>query len=172
MPAGFEEGCSKNCQIFISVLYDTLLPKEFIDKRVCYNFHPGLLPDYRGSGAYSWALINKERETGITLHEIDYNIDSGPIITKRTTPITEHDTAGTLFDRSMDLLFQLFQDYFTRLLVGNYATVSYSGGHLYLKKDLQEAKDVSHIVRAFTFEDKESAYWYNSKNEKHYIDWE
>jgi len=171
-PIGFKMSSIQDCQIFISVLYDTLLTKEFLCGRDCYNFHPGILPDYRGSGAYSWALINKERKTGITLHKIDYNIDSGPIIARRTTPIAEYDTAETLFDRCMDLLFKLFQDYFHKILTNNYATTDNSGGHLYLKKDLQEVKDISHIVRALTFKNKESAYWYDSNDKKHYINWE
>jgi methionyl-tRNA formyltransferase len=173
LPDGYELVYNHNaCDVFISVLYDTLLTKEFIDGRRCYNFHPGILPAYRGAGAYSWALINKEELTGVTLHEIDRNIDSGPTIAKLTTKITAQDTAQTLFDRSMDLLYNLFTTYFQSLIEGS--CISYPenwGGTLYLRSHLEPQKNLSHYIKAFTFDDKECAYWYDSTGEKHYIEW-
>ena len=69
LPNGFElTDVPAECDVFISVLYDTLITEEFIAARRAYNFHPGILPDFRGAGAFSWALLNKEKETGITLH--------------------------------------------------------------------------------------------------------
>jgi len=159
--------------IFISLLYDKILSKEYIGGRgVCINFHPGLLPDYRGAGAYSWALINKEKETGITCHVIDHNIDSGPIIAVRRTLIHETDTAETLFDRCMDMIYDLFCETWRNLIVGSYLTQPNDGGHIYLRKDLQDAKDLTHIVKAFTFTGKESAYYYNKVGKKIYLDYE
>ena len=171
LPANFElTDIAEECDVFISVLYDTIISEEFIAARRSYNFHPGILPDFRGAGAFSWALINKEKETGITLHEIDANIDNGPIIDVSKTAITAEDTAGSLFVRCMDLLFNLFVTYFNSLLTGNYTTHANAGGCLYLRKDLEVAKDISHIVRAFTFEGKESAYWIDSEGNKKYAE--
>lgn len=161
-----------DCDVFISVLYDELIDKEFIDRHRCYNFHPGILPDYRGSGAYSWALINGEVETGITLHEIKYNIDSGPIIEIRRTLIGEHDTAETLFVRCMDILFNMFRYWLPYIVSGEYVTQPNEGGKLYLRKDLELAKDISGLVKGLTFSGKESAYWFDSKGNKHYVEWQ
>ena len=136
------------------------------------NFHPGILPDYRGSGAYSWALINREKDTGITVHEIDCNIDSGPIIEVRKTLIYPEDTAESLFKRCMKLLYSAFCDNFYNILYGSYTTCPNNGGHLYLRKDLHTAKDITHLVRAFTFSNKESCYYYDSDGVKHYINLE
>lgn len=171
LPLGFELVPGLECGIFISVLYGKLLDKKYIDGRKCFNFHPGLLPEYRGAGAFSWAIINREAVTGITLHEIDYHIDSGPIIETRETLITEWDTAETLFHRSMDLLFDLFQLYFHRLLLGDYSTRPNEGGKLYRRRDLDEAKDLTRFVRALTFEGKESAYYYDRSGKKTYLEW-
>jgi methionyl-tRNA formyltransferase len=115
--------------------------------------------------------MNRERETGITLHEIDYTLDTGPIIETVKTPITERDTAEALCARCMDLLYGLFTEYFPRLVVGDYVTRPNPGGRLYLKKDLEDAKDISHVARAFTFPGKESAYWYDRHGTKHYVRW-
>ena len=172
-PEGFElTEDMDECDIFISVLYDTLIPKIFIYNRRCYNFHPGLLPDYRGSGVYSWVLLNKEETTGVTLHEIDPDIDSGPIIGTGIIGVYEDDTAETLFTRSMDVLFGIFASHYRLLLSGDYVTQPNKGGKIYYRKDLEEAKDISHIIKAFTFEGKDTVYWIDSQGEKHYIEWE
>jgi len=159
----------EKCDVFISVLYDKLLKKDYIDSRPCFNFHPGVLPEYRGAGAYSWVLINKEKETGITLHKIDYNIDSGPIIEISKTLIYENDTAETLYERCMDLIFDLFKKRIYDLMSNNYETTENSGGNIYFRKDLEQGKDITNIVKAFTFNGKESCYYYNKKGEKKYI---
>lgn len=160
-----------DCDVFISVLYACLLTRKFIRSRRCYNFHPGILPHYRGSGAYSWALLNHERVTGVTLHEIDTNIDTGPIIMIGEVAITETDTAGTLFANSMDMLYDMFKRRFHDLLLNNYTTIPNDGGETYFKTDLEQAKDITNIVKAFTFPDKESAYWVDSYGSKHYLEW-
>ena len=172
LPDGFElVDDPDECDIFISVLYDTLLTPTFLEGRRCYNFHPGILPDYRGSGTYSWVLLNEDNQTGVTLHEIDPDIDSGPIISIRQISIGERDTAQVLFERCMGLLFNMFVECFPFLLSGKYDTIPNKEGNLYLRKHLEEKKDISHIIRAFTFEGKESAYWYDSKGNKQYVEW-
>ena len=158
LPEGFEYTCNpKESDVFISVLFDTLLEPEFIHKpgRRCYNFHPGVLPDYRGSGAYSWALINREPITGVTLHEVDKDIDHGIIIKVEHVAILPTDTAESLFQRSMDLLFRMFKFHFQSLLDNEYITFPNLGGRLYLRKHFDEAKDITHIIKAFTFMGKE-----------------
>ncbi len=173
MPPGFERVADPECcHVFISVLYDTILKEEFIRGRRCYNFHPGILPNYRGAGAYSWAIINKEKETGVTLHEIDPDIDSGPIIEIRKLTISQTDTAEMLFVSSMGLLFDMFKHNFYSLLTKDYPTQPNQGGSFYFRKDLDDVKDVSHIIRALTFTGKESAYWVDSKGNRHDLVWE
>lgn len=56
------------------------------------NVHGALLPAYRGANPTEWALINGERETGVTIHMIDAGIDTGPIIAQRKVPIRFTDT--------------------------------------------------------------------------------
>jgi len=156
--------------IFVSVLYDTIIDEDFISSRErCVNFHPGILPEYKGSATYSWAIINKEPEAGVTLHEIDSGIDSGPIIEIKKTLISNKDTAETVFYRCMDILYNMFCDNLSRILSGEYKTVQNKGGSVYLKKHLPSAKDITHIVRAFTFGEKEKAFFYNSLGEKIYL---
>ncbi len=68
-----------------------------------FNLHASLLPQYRGSAPINWAIINGERETGVTTFLIDEKIDTGAILLQERVPITESETAGTLHDKLMDV---------------------------------------------------------------------
>ena len=66
-----------------------------------FNLHASLLPNYRGAAPINWAIINGEKETGVTTFFIDEKIDAGAIIAQEVTPIESHETAGTLHDKLM-----------------------------------------------------------------------
>ena len=160
-----------DCEIFISVMYDKLLDENFINsKKACFNFHPGILPEYRGSGSYSWVIINGEDFAGVTLHEIDVSIDHGNIIHIEKFPIKLDDTAGTLFDKAQDIIFSMFKNWFTRLLKGDYQSVPQNEdkAKIYYRKDLEKAKNLTRYIRALTFPGKEGAY-YVSDGKKIYL---
>jgi len=61
------------------------------------NYHPSLLPKYRGGSAINWAVISGERETGVTIHQIDAGVDTGPIILQDKVDITPDDTVKSLY---------------------------------------------------------------------------
>jgi methionyl-tRNA formyltransferase len=63
------------------------------------NIHASLLPKYRGAAPIQWAIINGERETGVTTMFMDPGLDTGDILLKRKQPIDPEDTAGALHDR-------------------------------------------------------------------------
>ena len=64
-----------------------------------FNLHASLLPRYRGAAPINWAIINGERETGVTTFLLNHRIDEGAILLQERTPITLEDNAGTLHDR-------------------------------------------------------------------------
>lgn len=66
-----------------------------------FNLHASLLPDYRGAAPINWAIINGEKETGVSTFFIDDKIDTGEIILQEKTAISETETAGTLHDKLM-----------------------------------------------------------------------
>lgn len=68
-----------------------------------FNLHASLLPQYRGAAPINWAIINGETKTGVTTFFIDDKIDTGAIILKKETPISETETVGQLHDRLMVL---------------------------------------------------------------------
>ncbi len=65
------------------------------------NVHASLLPNYRGAAPINWAIINGEKESGVTTFKLQHEIDTGNILLQSNVPITEHDTAGTLHDKLM-----------------------------------------------------------------------
>lgn len=159
----------EECDVFVSVLYDTIIPEEYIKTRKCYNFHPGVLPWYRGAGAYSWAIMNGEFETGVTLHEIDKDIDHGDVIYIQRFQIEREDTAGSLFAKAETTILEMFEEWIYLLLDKDINASQQEAGRIYYRKDLEKAKDLTKFVRAFTFYGKENAYYVNSKGEKIYV---
>jgi len=172
MPAGYCLVDSvESADIIISVLYDKILNPTQVKNKKCFNFHPGILPEYRGTGIFSWILINKEKKAGVTLHLIDKGIDTGDIIEIREFLISKDDTAYSLFLRSEQIIYKMFQDWFCDILNGKFTAVpqNLNDGFLYLRKDLQRAKNLTRFIRAFHFPDKESAYYFNDSGKKTYI---
>ena len=68
-----------------------------------FNLHAALLPQYRGAAPINWAIINGERETGVTTFFLDHDIDTGRILLQERCPIYETDTAEDVHDRLMTL---------------------------------------------------------------------
>lgn len=67
------------------------------------NLHASLLPDYRGAAPINWAIINGEKETGVTTFFIEKEIDTGKVIERKAIAIGENETVGELHDRLMKL---------------------------------------------------------------------
>lgn len=161
----------ENCDIFISIFYNKLISKKFIEARKkCLNFHGGILPEYRGSGTINFAIINGEKETGITLHEIDEKIDHGPIIDIQKIPIEENDTAQTLYEKLENVIFEMFKKWFYQIAKLDYTALpqDHSKATIYSRNDLQKTKNLTKFLKAFTFYDKEKAFYINAKGEKIY----
>lgn len=100
---------SKSCQklkdlkgdVGILASYGKILPKEVLAlfKKGILNVHPSLLPKYRGASPVQYAILNGEKETGVTILKMDKNVDHGPIIAQFKEEIKDNDTAETLYSR-------------------------------------------------------------------------
>lgn len=174
LPEDVELSSLEESDIFISILYEKLISEAFIaSKKKCFNFHPGILPQYRGAGAFSWAILNGDHSFGVTLHEIDVSIDHGSVIAIETAPILDTDTAQSLFQKGEAMIFKLFKQYFVYLLQGNYEPhpQNEANARIYYRRDLERAKDITRIARAFYFTGKEQAFYLNKKGEKVYLNY-
>lgn len=88
--------------LFVSMSFNQIFRTEMINlpRYKAINCHAGKLPFYRGRNILNWALINDEKEFGITVHYFDEGIDTGDIILQETYPITDEDNYATLLTRA------------------------------------------------------------------------
>jgi len=103
---GFIETLKALSPEFIVVIsYGKILPETIINIPSCYsvNVHPSLLPKYRGAAPIEWALINGEKETGITVITIKNRVDTGDIIKQKRIPIEDTDDIFLLKKRLSEI---------------------------------------------------------------------
>ncbi|MCR4691962.1 MAG: methionyl-tRNA formyltransferase [Lachnospiraceae bacterium] len=91
--------------LFVVAAFGQILPREILDmpRLGCINVHASLLPKYRGAAPIQQAILDGEKETGVTIMQMAEGLDTGDILTKRVCPISEEDTGGSLFDKLADL---------------------------------------------------------------------
>ena len=92
---------SLNPDVICVVAYGKILPKEILDipKYGCINVHGSLLPKYRGAAPIQWAVLNGDKETGITTMFMDVGMYTGDMISKEKIQIGEDETTGELWER-------------------------------------------------------------------------
>ena len=90
-----------NPDIICVVAYGKILPEEILNipKYGCINVHGSLLPKYRGAAPIQWAVLNGDKVTGVTTMYMDAQMDTGDIILKKETQISEDQTTGELWNR-------------------------------------------------------------------------
>lgn len=90
-----------NPDVICVVAYGKIIPKEILDipRLGCINVHGSLLPKYRGAAPIQWAVLNGDKETGITTMFMDVGMDTGDMINKEVVQIGDDETTGELWDR-------------------------------------------------------------------------
>ena len=100
-PEFIEKLKEMNPDAIVVIAFGQILPKEILDmpKYGCINVHASLLPKYRGAAPIQWAVIDGEKETGVTTMYMNEGLDTGDIIDKVVVPIDKKETGGSLFDK-------------------------------------------------------------------------
>jgi methionyl-tRNA formyltransferase len=98
-PVLFDEVKGWRPDAFLVAGWYHMVPKSWRELAPAYGLHASLLPDYSGGAPLVWAIINGEKQTGITLFQMDDGVDSGPIVAQEEEPIFEDDTITTLYAR-------------------------------------------------------------------------
>ena len=85
----------------VVVAFGQILPKSILDlpKYGCVNVHASLLPKYRGAAPIQWAVIDGEKESGVTTMMMDVGLDTGDMLEQKAIPLDEKETGGSLFDK-------------------------------------------------------------------------
>ena len=103
------------------VAYGRILPQRVLDIPTCgcVNIHASLLPQYRGSAPYQWAVLDGLKETGVSAQHMVLQMDAGDVIDVEKTPIGENDTAGEVLDRLAVLGAKLLSRVLSRAKCGD-----------------------------------------------------
>ena len=98
-PEVFAEYTKLNPDLNVMAFVTSIIPESILNypRLGTIQYHPSLLPRYRGGSAINWAIINGETRTGITIFWPDKGIDTGPILLQKETEISPDDTVGSLY---------------------------------------------------------------------------
>ncbi len=96
-----EELKKYQADIYVVAAFGQILSQEILDipKFGCINIHASILPKYRGAAPIQQAIIDGEKETGVTIMQMAAGMDTGDILLQRTIPISDDETGGGLFDK-------------------------------------------------------------------------
>ena len=110
-----------NPDVMVVVAFGQIIPLSILNmpKYGCVNIHGSLLPKYRGAAPIQWAVLDGEKETGITTILMDEGIDTGDILLKKTIKIDTDETSGSLFDKLMALGAETILETLDELEKGN-----------------------------------------------------
>ena len=103
--------------LIVVAAFGQILKKDvlFLPRFGCINVHASLLPRWRGAAPINAAILHGDKETGVTIMKMDVGLDTGPILTQRSIPLTRDDTAGSVFEKlshlGADLLIETLPDY-------------------------------------------------------------
>jgi methionyl-tRNA formyltransferase len=116
----------KQSDAAVVAAYGRILPAWMLaaPRLGCVNVHFSLLPKYRGAAPINWAIACGERETGVTIMQMDEGLDTGPILLQSNTPIGENETAPDLTTRLAAMGAGLLVDTLARLEYGTLTPIS------------------------------------------------
>jgi methionyl-tRNA formyltransferase len=110
-----------NPDVIVVVAFGQKISNEILDlpKHKCVNIHASLLPKYRGAAPINWAIVNGEKETGITTIIMSDKMDAGDVIVRKSLTIGPEETAGELRDRLSKLGAETLSESLMHIETGN-----------------------------------------------------
>jgi methionyl-tRNA formyltransferase len=103
--------------LIVVAAFGQILKKEVLElpQFGCINVHASLLPRWRGAAPINAAILHGDEQTGVTIMQMDVGLDTGPMLSQRSIPLAQEDTAGSVFDRlsvlGADLLIETLPGY-------------------------------------------------------------
>lgn len=167
--------------LFLSLHCKQLFPQALVDSRRCINVHPGFNPYNRGWYPQVFGILN-QYPVGVTIHEIDGQLDHGPIILQRQVPVYSWDTSLDVYTRIQQLEVELLKEYLPVLLSGDYRTFQPdTEGNVNLERDFKKLcrldpdqtltwREAIDFLRAMTFQGYRNAYFYDKEGNKVFVE--
>jgi len=143
----------KNLYLFSLEFEEILKVNKFKSKKL-YNFHFSLLPKYRGCHTNYFQILNGEKKTGVTVHEIDRGIDTGNIIDKISFNIHINTTAYENYLKLLDKSIILFKKNLKRILKNKFTSKkqNFKKGSYYSRKTVHYGKLINFIDLKHNFQ--------------------
>jgi methionyl-tRNA formyltransferase len=106
--------------VAVVVAYGRILPRAVLDapRLGCVNVHASLLPRWRGAAPIQWSIAHGDEKTGVTLMQVDEQMDAGPILAIASTPIAQDEDASTLSERLSKMGAELLREQLPRYVAG------------------------------------------------------
>lgn len=166
--------------LFFSMHCKQIFPNELVLNHRCINIHPGFNPYNRGWYPHVFSIMNKY-PAGVTIHEMDSQLDHGAIIFQKEVPIYEYDTSLDVYSRIQKCEVEMLKEHLEELVAGNYETVHVEDeGNLNYKKDFEKLcefdlnqlatyGEVIDVLRATSFKGYSNAFFRGSDGKKIYV---
>lgn len=171
----------KEYDLVFSLHCKQLFPSELVNNVRCINIHPGLNPFNRGWFPQVFSIINK-LPIGVTIHEMDEELDHGPIIVQKELEIEAWETSYDVYKRIQDLEIELLKENLLKIINNDYKAVQpNSEGNVNLKKDFNELceidldkkvsyKEAIDFFRSMSFKGYKNAYFYDEEGNKIFVE--
>lgn len=165
--------------VFFSLHSKQLFPDKLVNEYRCINIHPGLNPYNRGWYPQVFSILN-QKPVGVTIHEMDTELDHGPIIVQKEVKIYSYDTSYQVYQRILRMEIDMLKEYLEALILGSYKTIPMENdGNVNYKQDFEEIcrlnleskgtlKEHIDLLRATTFDGYKNAYFMDN-NERIYV---
>lgn len=126
--------------VFVVAAFGQILSKEILEmpKYGCINIHASLLPMYRGAAPIQWAILNGEKEAGVTIMQMDEGLDTGDMLLSLSIPIEPDDTGDSLHDKLAILGSSLIVEALDKLEKGEIERKPQPEGPLFYAKMIQK----------------------------------
>lgn len=161
--------------VFFSLHSKQIFPDKLVNQYRCINIHPGLNPYNRGWYPQVFSILN-QKPVGVTIHEMDTELDHGPIIAQKEVRIFNYDTSYDVYQRILKMEIAMLKEYLEVLILGTYKTIPMdSEGNINYKQDFEKIckldlesqgtlKEHIDLLRATTFDGYKNAYFLDKEN--------
>lgn len=170
----------KEYKLVVSLHCKQIFPSELVTTVRCINIHPGFNPYNRGFFPQVFSIINKKK-VGVTIHEIDAELDHGPIIVREEISVESWETSGDVYRKILGAEIRLIRENLEDIINGTYELTypEQEGNINYFRDfkklcqiDLTEVASYNEVIdrlRALTHDDYKNAYFYDKNGTKVFI---
>jgi methionyl-tRNA formyltransferase len=175
-----DEKFFRQYEVFLSLHCKQLFPEKLVRNHRCVNIHPGFNPYNRGWFPQVFSIINK-KPVGVTIHEMDEELDHGSILYQEKIDIKLYDTSWSVYHRIQQKEVELLEKYLLDIIEKRYnKKAMLSEGNINYKSDFEKIcridlskqatyGEVIDLLRATTFDGYDNAYFMDDDGNKIYV---